>query len=644
LVSANAFVYGAHVKSNLIKLVASASLFLSVGPHLAAQGPPLPSTLGKVQGTGWIMVYIRSAHGLPVPVSALPQMTLTSEDNSPVIQTPRMQGNGWVFTGLATGVTYNLEVKVDGFQLARELVTVPAMDFGSAAVTVFLKPQGEQLPFHPPTGAFVLAPRAQKEVEKGLHDMNSGKIPSAQKHFQNAIHMAPGNPYVNYVTGMSYLLAKQLPVAQPYLEESVSLDPNQVPSLLALGTLRFEESNYPGAIDVLNKAVQLDPSSWKSQWMLSGSYLHQRDYQQARDHAEKALATGKEAASRVQLILGEALAGLGERQGAIAALEVFLTEYPKDPSAPKIRDWVENLRKDPVKVEKPATAPAAERPVATTAPIAVHSSALPPELPPKVDWAPPDVDSEKPFLVSGAACSLPRVLKGAEKNATELVSDLQKFTSLEEYQSVEIKRNENLEKPFTRTYSYMVFIDEPRPGAIYVREFRDQGLSATDMPGPLVDQGALSLVFAFHPFFQGDFTWSCEGLGRWGDKPAWVVRFEQRPDRPNRLAVFQSASHIYPLPLKGRAWVSEKGSQVIHMETDLVNPVPAVRLNREHFVIDYQPITFQTHKVTLWLPQKVDVYYQYRGHFLHHYHHYSHFKLFWTGSSQKIGKPKETPQ
>src|SRR6185437_16300385 len=104
-------------------------------------------------------------------------------------------------------------------------------------------------------------------------------------------------------------------------------------------------------------------------------------------------------------------------QGAIAALEVFLTDYPKDPSAPKIRRWVANLRKEPAKVENPATTPAAVRPAAITDPIAEHSSVPPAELPPKVDWAPPDVDSEKPLVVSGAACSLPRVLKAAGKNA-----------------------------------------------------------------------------------------------------------------------------------------------------------------------------------------------------------------------------------
>lgn len=633
-----------NMQLRLIKLLAIASLLLGIGDYLAAQGPPLPSTLGAKEGTGWIMVYIRSEHGLPVPVSALPQMTLTAADNSPVRQSPRMDGNGWVFSSLATGVTYELEVKVDGYQPARETVTVPAMDYGSAAVTVFLKPKDEQLTLHPPTGAFVLAPRTQKEVDKGLRDMNSGKISSAQKHFQNAIHMAPGNPYVNYVTGMSYLLARQLPSAQLYLEESVSVDPKQVPSLLALGTLRFEEANYPGAIDVLNKAVQLDPASWKSQWMLSAAYLHQRDYRQARDHAERALANGKESASQVELILGEALARLGERQRGIIAFETFLTEHPGDSSAPRIRAWVEDLRKDPLEQEKRAVTNVAQVPAAATDPIAVHLAVPAAELPPKGDWAPPDVDSQKPPLISGAACSLPRVLKSAERNATKLVSDLQQFTSLEEYQSVEIKRNESVENPLTRTFSYMVFIEQPRPGAINVSEFRDQGLSATDMPGPLEDGGAPALVLAFHPFFRDDFTWNCEGLSEWGDRPAWIVRFEQRSDRPNRLASFRSASGTYGLPLKGRAWISEKGGQVVHMETDLVNPIAPIRLKREHFVIDYQPITFRTHKVTLWLPQNVDVYYQFRGHYLHHYHHYSNFKLFWTGSSQKIGMPKEASQ
>ncbi|MGB6359657.1 MAG: hypothetical protein WBF30_12830, partial [Candidatus Acidiferrales bacterium] len=51
-------------------------------------------------------------------------------------------------------------------------------------------------------------------------------------------------------------------------------------------------------------------------------------------------------------------------------------------------------------------------------------------------------------------------------------------------------------------------------------------------------------------------------------------------------------------------------------------------------------VAFPKHKVTLWLPEDVDSYFQYRGHYLHHYHRFSNFKLFWTGTAQKIGQPR----
>ena len=62
---------------------------------------------------------------------------------------------------------------------------------------------------------------------------------------------------------------------------------------------------------------------------------------------------------------------------------------------------------------------------------------------------------------------------------------------------------------------------------------------------------------------------------------------------------------------------------------------------REHFSVDYGQVSFRTHNVDLWLPENVDSYIQYQGHFLHYYHHFSNFKLFWVGASQKISDPKE---
>ncbi|MGH9727274.1 MAG: tetratricopeptide repeat protein [Candidatus Acidiferrales bacterium] len=624
-----------------LRLLAIAVLALGLTVPAAAQGAG-PAHLGQELGS--VTVYVRSQQG--EALSFTPQIKLTSMTyDAPVPNFPQSTGDGWVFSGVGAGDAYEVEVKVDGYDTAHETVTVPAFAGASASVIVFMKKTDDRLVFHPPTGQFVLAPRAQKEVEKGLRDLQSKKIVSGQRHLQKALSMSPANPYVNYAMGMSYLLTKDLTAARPYLEKSVSIDPKQASALLALGTLRFEQADYPGAIRMLTQTVQLDPSSWKAQWMLAGSYLYQKDFEHARKCSEKALALGKEKANQVELLLGEAQAGLGEREKALSAFRSFLNRYPTDPNAAKVHGWVVALEKPAQIATQPSGVALAPHPAEAVLPEPVLPPSPPVELPPRENWAPPDIDAEKPFVISDAACSLPKVLHAAGEHAVQLVSDLQKFTATEDYQSVEVKRNKQLETPDTRTYGYLVFLDAPRGHVIQVHEVRNQGMDAKDMPGRLADFGAPALALAFHPVYQGDFTWKCEGLGEWKDEPAWILRFEQRTDAPTSLlASFETPAQEFALSLKGRAWVSENGGEVMHLETDLTKPAAPVGLQREHFVIDYQPVQFRTHQVTLWLPERVDVYIQYQGHYLHHYHHYRNFKLFWTGSTEKIGKPKEAAQ
>ncbi|MGH9709238.1 MAG: tetratricopeptide repeat protein, partial [Candidatus Acidiferrales bacterium] len=328
------------------------------------------------QDLGSVTVYVRSEQG--EPLSFTPQIKLTSMTYAaPVPNFPQTTGDGWVFSGVGAGDAYEVEVKADGYDTAHDTVTVPAFAGASASVIVFMKKTDDRLAFRPPTGQFVLSPRAEKEVERGLKDLRSNKIVSGQKHLQKALSLSPGNPYSNYAMGMSYLLTKDLTAARPYLEKSVSIDPKQAPALLALGTLRFEQADYPGAIRILTQSVQLDPSSWKAQWMLAGSYLYQKDFENARKAAERALASGKEKANQVQLLLGEALAGLGEREKALSAFQSFLNQYPKDPNAAKVRGWVTALEK-PVEVPaQPAGVAVAAHPVAT-----VWPGLLPPPSPP----------------------------------------------------------------------------------------------------------------------------------------------------------------------------------------------------------------------------------------------------------------------
>jgi hypothetical protein len=52
--------------------------------------------------------------------------------------------------------------------------------------------------------------------------------------------------------------------------------------------------------------------------------------------------------------------------------------------------------------------------------------------------------------------------------------------------------------------------------------------------------------------------------------------------------------HIrYPVKLKGRAWIAAGTHQVMRLETDLAEEIPAIRLRVEDLTIEYRPVQFQ---------------------------------------------------
>ena len=308
-------------------------------------------------GTATLMIYVRDEYGgspATPPIFTVSSVTFNSSNVAP----PRPLEGGWVLTGLRPGDEYDVEVSVSGYKVAHQTVMIPNVNssFGGGGITInaiiYIKPANGKDDALAPPGDMILAPRAEKEVQHALKDLRNEKPPSAQKHLAKALQMAPGNPFVNYLMGMCYLRMNKLPEAKASLEKSVSIDPKGAPALLALGMLRYREADYPGAIEILEQAVQLDATAWKAEWMLASSYLHQGNFEKARDYAQAALKVGKANATPVELFLGEALAGLGEREKAIAAFEAFLKAYPKDPSAGQVHEWIGSLKKLPAASNK----------------------------------------------------------------------------------------------------------------------------------------------------------------------------------------------------------------------------------------------------------------------------------------------------
>jgi gamma-glutamylcyclotransferase (GGCT)/AIG2-like uncharacterized protein YtfP len=133
-----------------------------------------------------------------------------------------------------------------------------------------------------------------------------------------------------------------------------------------------------------------------------------------------------------------------------------------------------------------------------------------------------------------------------------------------------------------------------------------------------------------------------EGLARWGETLAWQVHFRQRSDKPNTVRAYRLGSEgpSYPVALKGRTWIAADTYQILRLETDLIAPLPQIRLVADHTAIEYGPVHFQKGNVDMWLPQSAEVYYDWRGRRSHRRHSFSNYLLFSVGDRQHISVPK----
>ncbi len=93
---------------------------------------------------------------------------------------------------------------------------------------------------------------------------------------------------------------------------------------------------------------------------------------------------------------------------------------------------------------------------------------------------------------------------------------------------------------------------------------------------------------------------------------------------------------------QGVAWIDTATYQIIRLHTDLLAPLPELRLEKETVNIDFNEVHFKSLKGALWLPEEATVTLDWNGKRLRNRHEYSDFKIFEVDTSQKIGKPKNS--
>ncbi len=587
-------------------------------------GGPVVETLVTLQ------VAVREPGGTPLQANAI--VKLSNDFHRIRLTSSTMDASTASFPNLKVG-DYDLEVQSPGYKTANDHASI----FGGSTMTVYVYLHPESEPVGAvASGKTVMTPRLQAEIDKASDKMRRKQFDAANEHFQKAAKIAPANPDIQYLWGMCDYSQNHLDLARAKFDNALSISPTHERSLVAIGELDLRVGKPEEASQALEKAFQVNGADWRTHFLLAYAYARRREFEKAQQHAERAAELGKTNGGNARLLLGRIYLAEGKRDDARKTFERVTRDYPNQSVATEASAELLKLDAPPAASSR-ALVPIAS---ASAAPMAAEIAPAPPaSIRP---WAPPDVDAKEYPVAPGITCSLDSVLQRTQLRTRKQIGNFEKFMATEhiEHQDVDAYGDQGPVK--AKDFNYMVFIREDKHGSFILEEERDGGENLNEFPTSLASRGLVGLgVFLFDPAYENDFTYQCEGLSEWRGQAAWEIRFAQKRDVESRLRTWRNNRGVFPVPLKGRVWVSSNTYDVLHLETDLREPIPGLELDRDHLAIDYGPVNFDKGKVSLWLPWYAEMYMQLHNKRYHHRHTLTNYALFSVDADNKINAPKE---
>jgi tetratricopeptide (TPR) repeat protein len=589
-----------------------------------AQAPPVdPSGRGLV-------VHVQDVKGGMISGPALVILTSTTSRYSQQMTAQRGEAS---FDNVSSG-RYTIQVIAPGYEKSVENIEV----IGGRTVSVTLKPQSPRGGATPVvSGPPVLTPKAQKELGKALEALRAGKLAEARSHLDAVYRLAPSHPDVNFLFGVYSSMVNDWQQAKFYWEKAIAIYPQHVLARVSLSNELLRENKPAEAISHLKKALEVEPNSWRAHAVLADADLRLGSSEEAVREAERAIELGHERASGVRPVLAGAFVAQGKVDRAIQILESYLRENPADTAA---QIQLASLRKPPA---VPASTPSSD-PEAPAVSV-THAAAYPlaaAVLPQPSSWLPPDVDENVPPVETGVSCTLDEVVQNAGKRVQEFIRNVDRFTATESLSHQSVNAQGFPAPPEIRKFDYVVSIQEVDPGILSVSEYRDGGPSYKRFPAGAATLGLPALVLIFHPYRAVNYDMTCEGLARWDGGLAWQVYFRQRRDKPSRDRGYRlgQSGPSHPVALKGRAWIAADTFQIVRLETDLIAPLPEIRLAADHTAIEYRAVHFRKRNVDMWLPYTAEVFFDWRGRRGHRRHSFSNYMLFSVDDRQQISVPK----
>jgi tetratricopeptide (TPR) repeat protein len=178
---------------------------------------------------------------------------------------------------------------------------------------------------------------AVKAFEKGVKLSAEGKTDEAIEKFEHAIEIAPA-----FYQGSSFLSKGDFAAAQAQFEEVIKVQQADAAAYFNLGNVYLMTNRAEDSYRAIQAGLKREPTSAKGQFLLGTLYARTGRVAEAEQQLQNVLQLDP-TISKAHLELANIYLRQNERGQAIHELNTFLSRFPDDPMAPKVREVLARL-------------------------------------------------------------------------------------------------------------------------------------------------------------------------------------------------------------------------------------------------------------------------------------------------------------
>lgn len=236
------------------------------------------------------------------------------------------------------------------------------------------------------------------------------------------------------------------------------------------------------------------------------------------------------------------------------------------------------------------------------------------------------------------------ILDGVGTKILEMTQNFPNTSSLEAIHQEKLGNKGKVRGSQDQKFRYLCTVPHRAWGPGF-DEFRADFVGKEALPkgvdeGFMLTKGFASTELIFHPTYRTESTFRYLGRQDINGRRTFVVAFAQIPGRAHLMGGFRQGGTSLTTLSQGLAWFDAATYQIIRLHTDLLMPLPELRLEREAMNINFNEVHFKHLNDAFWLPGQVTVTIDWNGRVLRNTHEYSDFKLFNVEATEKIGNPK----